>query len=183
MIFESTHIPDVVRITPERIHDERGYFTRTWGQDDFEARGLNYRVVARNVSYNRAARTLRGMHYQRAPHQEVKIVTCTQGAIFDVAVDLRPGSPTFRRWVGTELTPETGAMLYIPEGFAHGYLSLTPDAIVEYLISEFYAPHAGAGVRWDDPAFGIEWPATPQVMNERDRTWPDLVPEVQSVLS
>ena len=174
MLFESTRIPDVVLITPERIHDDRGYFTKTWGVDDFEAHGLNPRIVARNVSHNKVAHTLRGMHFQRAPHAEVKVVTCTQGAIYDVAVDLRTDSPTFRQWVGAELTADNGAMLYVPEGFAHGYLSLEADSIVEYLISEFYAPHAGDGVRWDDPAFSIIWPAEPAVINPRDATWPDF---------
>ena len=114
------------------------------------------------------------MHFQRAPHAEVKLVSCTAGAIFDVAIDLRPDSKTFGRWVAAELRAETGAMLYIPEGFAHGYLSLEPDTRVEYLMSAYYAPQAAGGVRWNDPAFGIEWPKTPQVMNERDRSWPDF---------
>jgi dTDP-4-dehydrorhamnose 3,5-epimerase len=180
MLFESTRIPDVVLIRPERIHDDRGYFTKTWGLDDFEAHGLNPRIVARNVSYNAVGHTLRGMHFQRAPHEETKLVTCTRGAIFDVAIDLRPTSSTFCQWVGTELTADNGAMLYIPEGFAHGYLSLSADAIVEYLISEFYAPQAAAGVRWDDPAFGIQWPAEPVVINQRDATYPDFLVKVPS---
>ena len=168
MIFESTHIPDVVLITPERIHDERGYFTRTWGQDDFEARGLNSRVVARNVSYNGSARTLRGMHYQRAPHQEVKVVLCTQGVIFDVAVDLRPESPTFRRWVGTELTPETGAMLYIPEGFAHGFQTLTDDCELLYLHTAAYRAGSESAVNALDPRLKIRWPLAVEERSARD---------------
>ena len=179
MKFESTEIDGVVLITPERIFDERGFFAKTWGQDDFEALGLNPRVVVRNVSYNTEVRTLRGMHWQQAPHGEVKMVSCTAGALFDVAVDLRPGSPTRGRWVGAELRADTGVMLYIPEGCAHGYLTLEPHTTVEYLISEFYHPESAAGARWDDPAFGIRWPAQPLVMNERDRTWPDLQPALQ----
>jgi dTDP-4-dehydrorhamnose 3,5-epimerase len=174
MKFESTGIDGAVLITPERIPDERGFFAQTWGQNDFEAQGLRPCMLARNLSYNRLAGTLRGMHFQRAPHAEVKLVSCTKGAIFDVAIDLRPDSKTFRKWVAAELRAETGAMLYIPEGFAHGYLSLEPDTMVEYLMSAYYAPQAASGVRWNDPAFGIQWPTTPQVMNERDRSWPDF---------
>jgi dTDP-4-dehydrorhamnose 3,5-epimerase len=183
MIFESTQIPDVVLITPQRFIDDRGYFTQTWGEDEFEAHGLNPRVVARNVSYNVEARTLRGMHFQQAPHAEAKLVCCTLGAIYDVAIDLRPESPTFTRWVGAELRADSGTMLYVPEGFAHGYLSLEPGAIVEYLITAAYAPQAAGGVRWDDPAFGVEWPARPLVINERDRTWPDFVATATPVVS
>jgi dTDP-4-dehydrorhamnose 3,5-epimerase len=120
------------------------------------------------------AATLRGMHFQRAPHAEVKLVSCTAGAIFDVAIDLRPDSKTLGKWVAAELRADTGAMLYIPEGFAHGYLSLEPATRVEYLMSAYYAPQAASGVRWNDPAFGIKWPVQPAVMNERDRSWPDF---------
>jgi dTDP-4-dehydrorhamnose 3,5-epimerase len=174
MKFQSTEIGGVVLITPERIPDERGFFAQTWGQDDFEAHGLRPPMVARNVSYNRQAGTLRGMHFQRAPHAEVKLVSCLAGAIYDVAIDVRPDSATCRKWVAAELRAETGAMLYIPEGFAHGYLTLEPDTTVEYLMSAYYAPEAAGGVRWDDPSFGIRWPLEPTVMNARDRTWPDF---------
>jgi dTDP-4-dehydrorhamnose 3,5-epimerase len=136
--------------------------------------GLLPCMLARNLSYNTLAATLRGMHFQRAPHAEVKLVSCIAGAIFDVAIDLRPDSKTLGKWVAAELRADTGAMLYIPEGFAHGYLSLEPDTRVEYLMSAYYAPQAASGVRWNDPAFGIKWPVQPAVMNERDRTWPDF---------
>jgi dTDP-4-dehydrorhamnose 3,5-epimerase len=176
MKFESTDIDGVTLITPERIHDERGYFAQSWGQSDFEVHGLRPCMLARNLSYNRSAATLRGMHFQRAPHAEVKLVSCTAGAIFDVAIDLRPDSKTLGKWVAAELRADTGAMLYIPEGFAHGYLSLEPETTVEYLMSAYYAPKAASGVRWDDPFFGIRWPMQPTVMNERDRAWPDFKP-------
>ena len=174
MIFQSTDIDGVVLITPEPIADERGFFAKTWGQDDFEAHGLNTRIVARNLSYNRDRATLRGMHFQHPPHAETKLISCIAGSIFDVAIDLRRDSPTCGRWVGARLRAESGAMLYVPEGFAHGYLTLEPQTTVEYLISEFYAPHAADGVRWDDPTFGITWPLEPEVINQRERTWPDF---------
>ncbi len=175
MIFMPTEIPDVVLITPEQLSDDRGFFSRTWGQDVFAEHGLLASLVQRNLSYNRAALTLRGMHFQRPPHAEVKLVSCVTGAIFDVAIDLRADSPTYRRWVGAELTADAGAMLYIPEGCAHGYLTLQPDTSVEYLVSEFYHPESAAGIRWDDPAFGVQWPARPSVIAERDRTYADYV--------
>ena len=175
MRFEPTDIAGVVLVRPERHADGRGYFARTWCQDEFAAAGLNPRVVQRNVSFNQAVATLRGMHYQRAPHAEAKLVTCISGAIFDVAVDLRPDSPTYRRWVGAELRAASGTMLYIGEGCAHGFLTLEPESTVEYLMSTVFEPTAAAGVRWDDAAFGIHWPCPPRVMAERDRTWPDFV--------
>jgi dTDP-4-dehydrorhamnose 3,5-epimerase len=174
MRFAQTEIAGVVLVTAERHADERGYFARTWCQDEFAAHGLDPRVVQRNVSYNRAAATLRGMHYQRQPYAEAKLVSCTSGAIFDVAIDLRRDSPTWRRWVAAELRADTGTMLYIPEGCAHGFLTLEPETSVEYLMSAAFEPSAAAGVRWDDPAFGIQWPCPPRVMSARDRQWPDF---------
>jgi dTDP-4-dehydrorhamnose 3,5-epimerase len=176
MIFRSTHIEGVILVKAERFDDERGFFERTWGQDEFEAHGLNARMVQRNLAYNHTASTLRGMHYQRPPHAEVKLLSCLVGGIYDVAVDLRRESPTFGKWFGAELRPESGLMLYIPEGCAHGYMTLEPDTLVDYLISEFYAPQAAGGVRWDDPFFGIQWPAEPTVMAQRDRDYPDFKP-------
>jgi dTDP-4-dehydrorhamnose 3,5-epimerase len=176
VLFATTDIPGVVLVTPERLGDERGYFARTWCQDEFAAHGLNPRVVQRNVSYNRAAATLRGMHYQRAPHGEAKLVACISGAIYDVAIDLRPDSPSFRRWFAAELRADDGAMLYIAEGCAHGFVTLEPDTTVEYLMSAGYVAAAAAGVRWDDPAFGISWPRQPRVISARDRVWPDFSP-------
>jgi dTDP-4-dehydrorhamnose 3,5-epimerase len=176
MLFQETTVQGVVLIAPDRFDDERGYFARTWGADEFEAQGLHARAVQRNVSYNRAAGTLRGMHYQRSPHAEVKVISCLVGAIYDVAVDIRPDSPTYGKWYGAELRPDTGAMLYVPEGCAHGYLALEPDTVVEYLISDFYHPELAGGLRWNDPFFGVRWPAEPTQMNARDRTWPDFEP-------
>ena len=174
MRIDDTTVQGVKVITPEFFTDERGFFARTWAQDLFAEHGLVGHVVQRNLSYNREVHTLRGMHYQHPPHAEVKVVSCVVGAIYDVAIDVRPESPTFRQWFGTELRAESGTMLYIPEGCAHGFLSLTADSRVEYLVSEFYHPESAAGVRWDDPAFGVRWPAQPQVIAERDRTYPDF---------
>ena len=173
MRFEHTEIEGVILITPERIPDERGFFVKTWGEDDFEAHGLAH-MIARNQSYNRTKGTLRGMHFQRPPHSEAKLVSPLSGSIFDVAVDLRPESPTYLKWVGRELNSDTGAMLYVPEGFAHGFITLEPDTTVEYLISAYYAPQASGGVRWDDASIGIKWPISPSVISQRDHSWPDL---------
>jgi dTDP-4-dehydrorhamnose 3,5-epimerase len=181
MLFEPTSLPDVVLITPERIPDERGFFAQTWGHEDFEAHGLYARMVARNVAYNREAATLRGMHFQLPPHSEAKLVSCVVGALYDVAIDLRPDSATYGLWVGVELRGETGAMLYVPEGFAHGYLTLEPNTKVEYLISAYYAPDAARGVRWDDPRFGVVWPMRPQLISQRDSAWPDYDPDALSL--
>jgi dTDP-4-dehydrorhamnose 3,5-epimerase len=177
MNFECTPVEGVFLITPDRHHDPRGYLSVTWSTDEFGARGLSTRVVQRNVSFNTALGTLRGMHFQHPPHAEVKLVSCLSGAIFDVAIDLRPSSPTYLGWYGAELTANSGAMLYVPEGCAHGYLTLAPDSTVEYLVSELYHPRAAGGVRWDDARFGVQWPASPRVINDRDRTYPDYEPE------
>jgi dTDP-4-dehydrorhamnose 3,5-epimerase len=174
MIFTPTELAGVVLITPERIADERGFFTKTWGVDDFEVNGLNPRMVARNMSYNRWKGTLRGMHFQRAPHSEAKLISAMVGSIYDVALDLRRESPTYGRWVARVLRAETGEMLYIPEGCAHGFMTLESHTVTEYLISAFYAPEASGGVRWDDPAFEIQWPMQPTVLSRRDRSWPDV---------
>jgi dTDP-4-dehydrorhamnose 3,5-epimerase len=176
MLFTPTEIQDVVLITPQRIPDERGFFVKTWGKDDFEANGLNPNMVARNVSYNREKGTLRGMHFQRPPHGETKLVSPIAGSIYDVAIDLRRDSETFGQWIGRELHADTGDMLYIPEGCAHGFVTLEPHTTVEYLISAFYAPDAAGGIRWDDGYFNIAWPIEPSVVSARDRLWPDFVP-------
>ena len=174
MRFTETRVAGAFLIEPEPIADERGFFARTWCHDEFEARGLNPRLAQCSISYSRRKGTLRGLHYQAAPHEEVKLVRCTRGAIWDVAVDLRPDSPTFKSWFGTELRDDNHAMLYIPEGCAHGQLTLTDDAEVLYQMSVPFEPTAARGVRWDDPAFGIEWPGEVRVINQRDRTYPDL---------
>jgi dTDP-4-dehydrorhamnose 3,5-epimerase len=174
MIFESTDVQGVMLITPDRFDDNRGFFARTWGQDEFESHGLLARMVQRNLTYNSAAGTLRGMHFQYSPHAETKVVSCLAGAVYDVAIDLRRDSPTRGKWFGAELRPESGRMLYIPEGCAHGYIALEPNTSVEYLISQFYAPSAAGGVRWDDPLFDVRWPMQPSVMADRDATYPDF---------
>ena len=155
MIFEPTGIGGVWVIEPERFEDERGFFARTWDTGEFEQRGLNGRLVQCSISHNGHRGTLRGLHYQAAPHEEAKLVRCTAGAIFDVAVDLRPDSPTYTRWFGVELSADNRLALYIPEGCAHGFLTLADDSEVMYQISELWAPDAARGVRWDDPAFRI----------------------------
>lgn len=174
MIFEATSIPDVWLVEAERRADERGFFARLWDTREFADQGLNGRLVQCSLSYNAARGTLRGLHYQEHPYEEAKLVRCTRGAIFDVAVDLRPASSAFKRWFGAELSEENRRALYIGEGCAHGFLTLTDDTDVLYQMSQFWVPEAARGVRWDDPAFGIEWPGAPVVLNERDRTYPDF---------
>jgi dTDP-4-dehydrorhamnose 3,5-epimerase len=176
MLFSETKIGGVFRIELERREDERGYFARTWSRDDFVHQGLVAEYVQSSVSYNTKARTLRGMHYQAAPRAETKIITCLRGAIYDVAVDLRPRSSTFRQWTATTLSGDALQMLYVPEGCAHGFLTLTPEAVVHYQISEIHSPECSRGVRWNDPAFAIEWPANPNVISERDAQYPDFHP-------
>jgi dTDP-4-dehydrorhamnose 3,5-epimerase len=178
MIFKETGLPGAWAIELERIEDSRGFFARTFCAREFGDRGLAARFVQSSVSFNARAGTLRGMHFQLPPHREVKLVRCTAGAVFDAIVDLRNGSPTRLRWFGTELSAGSRRMLYIPEGFAHGFLTLAPDTEVFYEMSEFYAPQAGRGLRWNDPALGIRWPAAPQVIAERDASYPDLDPKL-----
>ncbi len=168
MIFSETKLAGAFIIEPERLEDERGFFARTWCQREFEAHGLNPRLVQCSISFNRKKATLRGMHYQVAPYEEAKLVRCTRGAIYDVIVDLRPESPTFKQWVGVELTVENRRMLYIPEGVAHGFQTLADNTEVFYQMSEFYHPESARGVRWDDPEFGIEWPMTPTAISDKD---------------
>jgi dTDP-4-dehydrorhamnose 3,5-epimerase len=174
MIFTDTPLAGAYIIAPERLEDERGFFARTWCQREFEAHGLNWSLAQCNISYNKVKGTLRGMHFQAAPYQEAKLVRCTMGAIYDVIIDLRPESPTFVKHFGATLTPQTRTMLYIPEGFAHGFLTMADDTEVFYQMSEFYAPDYGRGVRWNDPAFDIEWPAEVAVISERDAGYADF---------
>ena len=176
MRFLPTPLSGVVLIEPVRSFDERGSFARVWCEREFEEAGLSSRVVQCNVSMNTAAGTLRGMHYQAEPHGEVKVVRCTAGRIFDVVVDLRPSSPTFRQWAGFELSPSNGHALYVPVGIAHGFQTLEDDSTVEYQMSEFFAPDHARGVRHDDPAFGIRWPREVSVISPRDASYPDVTP-------
>jgi dTDP-4-dehydrorhamnose 3,5-epimerase len=176
MRFTETKVAGVYFIEPEPIADERGFFARIWCREEFAANGLDPELAQANISFNARKGTLRGLHFQAAPHAEVKLVRCTRGAIFDVAVDLRSGSPTYLSWFGAELSDANRSMLYVPEGCAHGFLTLTDGAEVAYQMSAPYAPEAARGVRFDDPAFGIEWPGEVVVINERDRTYPGVTP-------
>jgi dTDP-4-dehydrorhamnose 3,5-epimerase len=176
MMFRPTAIEGVCVIEPERFEDERGFFARTWDAREFAAQGLADALLQTSISYNRARGTLRGLHYQAAPHEEAKLVRCTAGAIFDVAVDLRPSSPTFKDWVGVELSADNRLALHVPEGCAHGFLTLAEDVEISYQISSPHVPEAARGVRFDDSAFGIDWPAEIAVINNRDRTYPDFSP-------
>ena len=176
MRFEATKIPGVVVVEPDLLGDERGIFARVWCRRDFADHGLRAELAQCSLSWNRRKGTLRGMHLQLAPHAEAKLVRVTRGAVFDVAVDLRPDSPTFRRWFGCELTEANRRMLYIAEGLAHGFLTLAEGTEVGYQISQFHHLEAARGVRWDDPAFAIDWPGRPVVISERDRSYPDFAP-------
>jgi dTDP-4-dehydrorhamnose 3,5-epimerase len=174
MVFSRTKINGAFEITPEQHCDERGFFARTWCEKEFEANELNPKLVQCSISYNEKRGTLRGMHYQAAPHAEAKLVRCTKGAIYDVVLDLRPLSPSFNEWVAIVLSSENRKMVYVPEGCAHGFLTLEDRTEVHYQMSEFYYPELARGLRWDDPAFKIDWPAEVQVISERDRTYPDF---------
>lgn len=175
MRFTPTSIPGVIVIDIEPRADDRGFFARTWCARELAAQGLVASLAQCSVSHNVRAGTLRGLHFQAAPHEETKVVSCARGGIYDVVVDLRPASPTFKRWLGIELTAENRRLLYVPAGVAHGFQTLVDDTDVHYVISEFYAPDVARGVRWDDPAFGIQWPAAqPRHMSDRDRTYADF---------
>jgi dTDP-4-dehydrorhamnose 3,5-epimerase len=176
MRFTETKVAGAFLIEPEPIADERGFFARTWCREEFADHGLTPELAQANISFNHRKGTLRGLHYQAAPHAEAKLVRSTRGAIWDLALDLRRDSPTYLAWFGAELGDANRAMLYVPEGCAHGFLTLTDDAEVAYQMSAPYAPEAARGVRFDDPAFGIEWPGEVVVINERDRTYPDFAP-------
>jgi dTDP-4-dehydrorhamnose 3,5-epimerase len=172
VLFEETSLKGAFIVHPEPHSDERGFFARVWCKREFENEGLNPRLVQSSISYNKLKGTLRGMHYQVAPHAEAKLVRCTRGSIFDVVIDLRDESPTFKQWVGVELTEENRDALYVPEGFGHGFLTLEDDCEILYNISEYYAPDAERGLRFDDPAIGIEWPLRVKVISTQDASWP-----------
>jgi dTDP-4-dehydrorhamnose 3,5-epimerase len=176
MTFTETALRGVYVIDPEPIADARGFFARTWCVEQFGRRGLNTRLAQCSVSFNLKRGTLRGLHFQTEPYQEAKVVRCTSGSIYDVAVDLRAGSPTYARHVALVLSAGNRRMLYVPEGVAHGFQTLEDDTEVFYEISEMYHPEHAAGVAWDDPAFGIEWPVAAPIMSERDRSFPHLLP-------
>lgn len=174
MIFNETRLPGVFEIHLEAMADGRGFFARIWCQREFEAKGLNGRLVQCSLSFSRRKGTLRGMHYQVAPHAEAKLVRCNKGAIYDVVIDLRPQSPTFKEWIAVVLTAEKRNMIYVPEGCAHGFLTLEDESEVTYQMSDFWNAESARGIRWDDPAFGITWPDNAEVVSERDRAYPDF---------
>jgi len=174
VIFTPTPIEGVFVIEPEKRVDERGYFARTWCAREFAAHGIHIPFVQSNISFNRHRGTLRGMHFDDPLFEEVKLVRCTRGALFDVAVDLRRDSRTYTQHVAVTLTPDAANMLYVPEGFAHGFLTLADETEVCYLMAPFYVPRPTRGVRWNDPAFSIEWPIPIAVISERDASYPDF---------
>ncbi len=174
MQFSATELPGVHVVDLERREDERGYFARTFCAEEFLAHGLDSRVTQASVSFNRRRGTLRGMHYQAAPHEEAKLVRCTRGAIYDVALDLRRNSPAFRRWIAVELSADNARALYVPPGVAHGFQTLADDTDVLYQMSEPYRPECARGARFDDPSFAIGWPLPNPIVNERDRAYPDF---------
>lgn len=178
MLFSETKLSGAYVIHPERLEDERGFFARSWCQKEFEQHGLNYRLVQCNISFNRHTGTLRGMHYQVEPREEAKLVRCTRGAIFDVVVDLRPESATFREYVGLPLSAENRTMLYVPKKFAHGFITLEDNTEVFYQMSEFYAPECARGFRWNDRSFNIKWPLEATVISERDSSYGDWSTEL-----
>jgi dTDP-4-dehydrorhamnose 3,5-epimerase len=174
VIYTETKLKGAFIIEIEKLKDHRGFFARSWCQHEFEKQGLNSRLVQANVSYNKKKGTLRGMHYQIHPYEETKLVRCTRGSIYDVIIDLRPASPTYAQWIGVELTAENYKILCVPENFAHSFLSLEDDTEVTYQVSQFYTPGSERGIRWDDPAFSIEWPIEISVISDKDQSWPNF---------
>lgn len=174
MRFIATKLAGVMLIEPERHQDERGFFARTWCKDAFRQHGLNPELSQCSISFNHKGGTLRGLHFQTSPHEEDKLVRCTMGAIYDVALDLRQSSSTYKQWVAAELSAENRRMLYLPTGVAHGFQTLVDGSEVFYQISQPYVPGSACGVRWNDKAFAIDWPkASERIMSDRDRSYPD----------
>jgi dTDP-4-dehydrorhamnose 3,5-epimerase len=178
MIFLPTVIPGAFIVELDRREDDRGYFARTWCRREFEEMGLNIDLVQCSISYNLRRGTLRGLHWQESPHGETKLVRCTNGAIWDVIIDLRPESPTYTRHIGVELSAKSGRALYIPEGMAHGFVTLVDGSEVLYQMSAYHEPAAARGVRWNDSAFDISWPITDPILHPRDAAYPDFIPLV-----
>lgn len=174
MKFHQTRVAGVFEVHLEPINDERGFFARSWCEREFREHGLNPRIAQCNVSFNEKRGTLRGLHFQAKPHAEAKLVRCTQGSLYDVAVDLRVTSPTFKQWIGIMLNASNRHMIYIPEGVAHGFLTLEDQTEISYMMSESYYPELSRGVRWNDPAFEIAWPDAVAVISERDKNYPDF---------
>lgn len=177
MKFLPTPLTGAYTVELEKRGDDRGFFARFFCEKEFAQAGLETHFVQINNSLSGKKGTLRGMHYQLPPAAEVKVVRCLRGALYDVIVDLRAGSPSFGKWFGAELSAENRTMMYVPRGFAHGFVTLTDDVEALYLVSAFYAPEAERGARWNDPAIGIEWPVEPAELSDKDRKWPDLDPQ------
>lgn len=174
MIFQPTDLQGAFVLEVNKIEDSRGFFSRVWCEKEFAEHGLTPVVHQANLSYNKKKGTLRGMHYQIAPYREAKTVRCTRGAIYDVIIDLRKDSPTYKRWIGVELSAQNYRMLYVPEQFGHGFITLEDHTEITYQVSEFYTPGAERGIRWNDPAFEIQWPEPVAVISEKDANWPDF---------
>lgn len=174
MIFRETKLKGAFVIELEPKEDERGFFARTFCRKEFQDHDLNPNLVQCNISYNKKKGTLRGMHYQVAPHEEAKLVSCLRGTIYDVIIDLRPDFPTYCQWYAVELRAENYRSLYVPEGFVHGFQTLQDDTVVFYQMSEFYHPECATGVRWNDPAFGIEWALSEPILSKKDMNYPDF---------
>jgi dTDP-4-dehydrorhamnose 3,5-epimerase len=173
MIFTETRISGAFLLEIKKIEDDRGFFGRSFCKKELEEHGLNGNIVQANTSMSRKKGTIRGLHYQVEPYHEAKLIRCTRGRVFDVIVDLRPGSPTYLQWFGAELTPDNYRMVYVPGNFAHGYLSLEDNSEVYYNVTEFYTPGSEKGIRYNDPALNIEWPIPVEIVSEKDKSWPD----------
>jgi dTDP-4-dehydrorhamnose 3,5-epimerase len=175
MKFNSTDIDGLYYVDIDRLKDERGFFGRAFCRQEFDEIGLDSEVCQANISYNQRAGTLRGMHYQKPPYQESKFIRCIRGSIYDVVIDLRKNSPTYCHSFGIELNDENRTALFVPKDFAHGFVTLTDDTEVIYMVSQSYVPNAEEGIRWDDPVFAIDWPINPSLVSSKDAQWPDFV--------
>lgn len=174
MKFVKTDLKDVYVLELEKLVDERGFFARSFCTNELEAHGIAFQVAQMNISYNPSKHTFRGMHYQVEPKEEAKLIRCTRGSIYDAIIDVRRDSPTYMQWLSVELSDRNYRILYVPEGFAHGFITLEDGTEVNYQVSEFYNPGAERGIRWDDPAFAISWPAEPRLISDKDQNWPDF---------
>lgn len=175
MIFEETPLKGAYTINLNRFEDERGFFARSYCRKEFEDHGITAQIVQANLSYSKKKGTLRGIHYQISPFEETKLVRCIRGAVYDVIIDLRKDSPTYKQWFGIELNEENYTMLFVPESFGHGYQTLKDHTEVIYMVSQFYAPGAERGIRWNDPVFGIQWPAEVKVISSKDANWDEYI--------
>jgi dTDP-4-dehydrorhamnose 3,5-epimerase len=178
MKFVQTELQDAYFIDPERMEDERGFFARTWCKHEFENQGLSASLVQCSISFNHKKGTLRGMHFQAIPHEETKLVRVTMGSVHDIIVDLRPTSKTYLKHIGIELNAENRTMIYIPKGFAHGFITLRDNTEIVYQMSEFFTPEAGRGIRWNDPTLKIQWPEQIRIISDRDKHWPDYLSQI-----